>query len=262
MPARLLALTVLLAALLAAPAQAAVTATVAISGDRLIVTIKGTKVKAVSVVAGGKTYTLSKDRTRWRSKKSAAVAALAGKTVRVKVRPQRGATKTLSVKVPAPLPKAPPPVDAPIPGVPVLFPPPAAATTGNAAFEAIKGYLADSRFTDCPAGWPNCVVEERYSHFADGTHWYCRLTSTSGSDIRSVGEIAQIAGAEHNADGSWGVEYYLSSYGSTTFYSWSVSNQGVATGRYWGPGRSPQTGAPDQQLGPLQWARGARDCSY
>ena len=143
-----------------------------------------------------------------------------------------------------------------------LFPPPAAATTGDAAFNEIRAYLADSRFTDCPAGWPNCSVEQRYSHFADGTHYYCRLTPTSGSDIRSVGEIAKISGAEHNADGSWGVEYYLSSYGNTTFYSWSVSPMGVVTGRYWGPGRDPSSGAPNESIGPLQWVRGAKDCSY
>lgn len=259
MSARTFALAVLLTALLAAPAQAAVTATVAVSGSRLVVTVKGTKAKAVTVVAAGKRYPLTKSGSKWRSKKLAAVPAIAGTTVRVTVRPQRGATKTIRVKVPAP--KAPAPPDPAIPGAPVLFPPPAAPTTGNPAFEAIRGYLADSRFTDCAAGWPSCAVEERYSHFADGTHWYCRLTPTSGSDIRSVGEIAQISGAEHAADGSWGVEYFLSSYGNTTFYSWSVSPQGVATGRYWGPGRSPSSGAPDQQIGPLQWVRGARDCS-
>ena len=157
-----------------------------------------------------------------------------------------GGTKTLSVKVAghgarsaARSPRRPRhDAHGPAPSVPA----PAAPSTGNAAFEAIKGYLADSRFTDCPAGWPNCAVEERYSHFANGDHYYCRLTPTSGSDIRSYGSIAQISGAEHNADGSWGVEYYLSSYGNTTFYSWSVSNQGVVNGRYWGPDRTRPRG--------------------
>ncbi|MDA0180854.1 hypothetical protein OJ997_11165 [Solirubrobacter phytolaccae] len=267
---RLAAVAVLLTALLAAPAQAAVTATVAVSGSRLVVTVKGTKAKAVTLVVAGKRHTLSKSGSKWRTKVLTPVPSIAGTTVKVKVRPARGATKTISVKVPAaptppaPAPTAPPATaPAPTPAAPTtLFPPPAAATTGNQAFEEIKTYLADSRFTDCPASWPNCAVEERYSHFADGSHYYCRLTPTSGSDIRSVGEISQISGAEHGADGSWGVEYYLSSYGNTVFYSWSVSNQGVAYGRYWGPGRSPQSGPPNQQFGPLQWVRGAKDCSY
>ena len=87
---------------------------------------------------------------------------------------------------------------------------------------------------------------------------------SSGSDIRSYGSIGanDIAGAEHNADGSWGVEYYLNSYGNRVFYSWSVTDMGVATGRYWGPGRDPSSGAPNEQIGPLQWVRGAKDCSY
>jgi hypothetical protein len=188
--------------------------------------------------------------------------------VRVRVR-SAGGTRTLSTKVagtppavPAPAPPAAPApqIPAPAPGGP-LFPPPAQATTGDAAWQAIRGYLADSRFTDCPQGWPACAVEERYSHFANGDHWYCRMTPTSGSDIRSYGQIAQISGAEHNADGSWGVEYFLSSYGNTTFYSWRVAPNGAATGQYWGPGRSPSTGAADQVLTGLQWVRGARDCS-
>jgi len=178
-------------------------------------------------------------------------------------------TKTLSVKVactaPTPAPAA-PVAPAPVAPAPVtpgrLFPAPAKPSSGNEAFEAIKGYFADSRFTDCPAGWPACAVEERYSHFASGDQYYCRLTMSSGSDIKSYGQIQRISGAEHRADGSWGVEYYLSSYGNTTFYSWSVSPDGAVTGLYWGPGRDPSSGPADQQLTGLQWVRGAKDCSY
>src|ERR1700742_1361062 len=215
---RCLMLVAVLFALVAAPAQAAVTATVSVSGSRIVVKVKGAKPKAVTVVAAGKSYKLTKSGSAWRSKKLATPPVLAGTTVKVKVRTASG-TKTVSVKMPAPAP--PPPAPAPTPGAAPLFPPPAAAATGNAAFEAIKGYLADSSFTDCPAGWPNCSVETRYSHFAGGAHYYCYLTPTSDADVKSYGEIESISGAEHNADGSWGVEYYLSSYGNRTFYSWS-----------------------------------------
>jgi hypothetical protein len=267
MSARLLALAVLLTALLAAPAQAAVTATVSVSGSRFVVTVKGTKAKAVTLVAAGKSYKLTKSGSKWRSKKLAAVPVIAGTTVRVKVRPQRGATKTVRVKVPAPqappapTPPAPTPPAGP-PGAPVLFPPPAAASTGDAAWNAIRGWAANSTFTDCPAGWPNCAVETRYSHHADGSQYYCYLTPVSDSDVRSPGEIIRISGAEHKADGSWGFEYYLSSYGNTTFYSWTVTPQGTVTGNYWGPGRDPSSGPPNQSIGPLQYVSGAKTCSY
>jgi hypothetical protein len=260
MRARCLA-AVVLSLVLAAPAQAAVTAKVSIASKRIVVTVKGAKPKSVTVVAGGKSYKLSKRGAKWRSKAFDGAAALAGTAVKVKVR-SGSKTKTLSVKVAgtAPAPVAPPPPPAPT-GPQPLFPAPAAPTTGNAAFEEIKTYFADSRFTDCVAGWPNCAVEERYSHFANSDQYYCRLTPSSGSDIKSYGQISRISGAEHSADGSWGVEYYLSSYGNTVFYSWTVSPYGVTNGRYWRPGRDPSSGPPDQTLGPLQWVRGAKDCS-
>jgi hypothetical protein len=257
---------VVVSLVLAAPAQAAVTAKVSIVSKRIVVSVKGAKPKGVTVVAGGKSYKLTKSGSKWRSKAFDGAAALAGTAVKIKLR-SGNKTKTLSVKVagaaPAPAPVAPAPVaPAPSPaGTPPLFPPPAAATTGNAAYDEIKGYFADSRFTDCPTGWPTCAVEERYSHFANSDQYYCRLTPSSGSDIKSYGQISRISGAEHHADGSWIVEYYLSSYGNTVFYSWTVSPYGVTTGRYWRPGRDPSSGPPDQSLGPLQWVRGARDCS-
>jgi hypothetical protein len=262
MSARLLMLAVLLTALLAAPAHAAVTASVSVSGSRLVVTVKGTKARAVTLVAAGKTYKLTKSGSKWRSRKLATVPVVAGTTVRVRVRPQRGKTRTISVQVPAPkAPPAPTPPAAP-PGTPVLFPPPAAASTGDAAWNAIRAWAANSTFTDCPAGWPNCAVETRYSHHADGAQYFCRLTPTSGADISAFGEIIRISGAEHKADGSWGFEYYLSSYGNTTFYSWSITPQGVVTGNYWGPGRDPSSGQPNESLGPLQYVSGAKTCSY
>src|SRR4051794_8351899 len=257
------ALIVLLAMLvIAAPAEAAVSAQVTVSGQRLVVTLKGVKAKAVTLVAGGKSYKLTKSGAKWRSKPIPNVAAFAGTAVKIKVRPKKGATKTLSATVPGTAPGATAPAPTPAGPTP-LFPPPAAPTTGNAAFDEIKGYFADSSFTDCPAGWPNCgPYEERYSQFADGTTWYCRQTPTSGSDVHSIGTISRISGAEHAADGSWGIEYYLGTYGTTVFYSWTVSPTGVVNGRYWKAGRDPSSGAADQTLGPFQYVRGARDCSY
>src|SRR5829696_9064518 len=84
---------------LAAPAQAAVSAKVTVSGSRLVVTVKGAKAKAVSVVAGGKTYKLTKRGSKWRSKPIPGIGALAGAAVKVKVRSASG-TKTLSVTLP------------------------------------------------------------------------------------------------------------------------------------------------------------------
>src|SRR4051794_21765828 len=104
------ALIVLLAMLvIAAPAEAAVSAQVAVSGQRLVVTLKGVKAKAVTLVAGGKSYKLTKSGAKWRSKPIANLAALADSAVKIKVRPKKGATKTLSATVPgtAPVPKLP-----------------------------------------------------------------------------------------------------------------------------------------------------------
>src|SRR3954471_22449720 len=136
---------------IAAPAQAAVSAQVAVNGQRLVVTLKGVKAKAVTLVAGGKSYKLTKSGAKWRTKPITNVAALAGTAVKIKVRPKKGATKTISATVPgsAPAPKLPGTAPAPTPAGPApLFPPPAAPTTGTAAFNEIKGYFADSSFTD------------------------------------------------------------------------------------------------------------------
>jgi hypothetical protein len=108
----------------------------------------------------------------------------------------------------------------------------------------------NSRFTDCPPGWPNCAVEERYNHCAgggqSGNQEYHRLTPSSGSDIHAYGQYS-VTGAAAHPDGSWGVEYQLASYGNTTFYSWNVAANGSVTGLYVGPS------GEQQQLGPLQW---------
>ena len=149
----------------------------------------------------------------------------------------------------------------PVDGAP--FAPPGHDITGTEAANAILPFLANSSFTDCPAMFPACAVEERYGHFASGVMYYCRLTPTPGSDIINAGHAFQIIGADQKADGSWAVTLKVVSYGDAlTYYTWSVSTTGVAYGLYWGPGSNPTTDAPSQRIGPLQWVRGARDCSY
>lgn len=151
------------------------------------------------------------------------------------------------------------------PGTPSLFGTPGTDSVGQPAYDAIKGFLADSTFTDCPARWPNCAVEQRYGHFANGNVFSCRLTSVgAGSDIiNGASPITQILGAEQHADGSWAVSYARDSYGNTVYYTWHVSATGQVTGLYWGPGTTdPSTTAPTEQISGLVWVRGARDCSY
>jgi hypothetical protein len=159
---------------------------------------------------------------------------------------------------PAPgTPTTPGPVDGP------PFSPPGHDITGTEAANAILPFLANSTFTDCPTGFPTCPYEERYGHFADGSMYYCRLTPTSGSDIINAAHPFQIIGADQKADGSWAVTLKVVSYGDAlTYYTWTVTTAGVATGLYWGPGSNPQTDAATQQIGPLRWVRGARNCSY
>ncbi|HEU5142433.1 MAG TPA: hypothetical protein VFU04_04665 [Solirubrobacterales bacterium] len=147
---------------------------------------------------------------------------------------------------------APKPGPAPSPGAQSLFEPPGRKLEGNDALPFLQRYLANSTFTDCPAGWPNCAVEERYSHFGDGSFYYCRLTPTSGSDIRSS-QSYQVQNAVVEADGSWTFNEAVSGGG---FYEWRVATNGQVVGAY-----SFEGGAPEQ-LGPLQYVSGGRDCSY
>lgn len=146
-----------------------------------------------------------------------------------------------------------------------LFNPPGRDLEGQDAANAIIPYLANSTFTDCVPGYPNCIVEERYGYFENGNSYYCRLTNNSGSDIINGAHPYQIVGASMKADGSWGVTLRVISYGDAiTYYNWWVDTAGVAYGAYWNSSTSPYTAPenPSQRMGPLQWVRGARDCSY
>ena len=131
-----------------------------------------------------------------------------------------------------------------------LFEKPSGELTGQDAFNHFSRYFLNSRFTDCPAGWPNCAVEERYDHCSNYSWAYHRYTPTSGSDINSYGSY-QVTGAAAHTDGSWGVEYNVFAYSTQSFYSWNVAANGTVTGVYTGPSGDVQ------QLGPLQWQQPA-----
>lgn len=256
--------------LAAGPAAAGVRATASVQsaagGKRLAVKVarKGSlsarqRPTGVTVKAAGRSYKLRRPAARnglgtWRSKvyRGAAadrLAGLAGTRIRVVVRSRSGArTLRTGVRGAAPAPSPTPPTTPPPSSGP--FEKPSGELSGEAAFAHISRYFVNSRFTDCPAGWPACAVEERYNHCAGGgrtgNQEYHRYTPSSGSDINSYGQY-QVTGAAAHPDGSWGVEYALESYGNQTFYSWNVAANGTVTGVYTGPS------GEQQQLGPLQW---------
>jgi hypothetical protein len=143
------------------------------------------------------------------------------------------------------------------PPQPPLFAKPSGELSGQDAFNHFSRYFLNSRFTDCPAGWPNCAVEERYDQCSNYSWAYHRYTPTSGADINSYGSYT-VTGAAAHPDGSWQVEYVVDAYGSQSFYSWDVAANGAVVGRYWAPGNAPPN-APNEQLGPLQWKQ-PTDC--
>jgi hypothetical protein len=246
--------------LLVSPASAA-SPKAAVNGDRVVVKFTGKRPSKVTMKVAGSKYRLKRSGKVWRTKtlSAAQLTAITGATAKIIAR-IKGKTRTFSATVNGTTPTTLPTTPGPGPAQP-LFVAPGVDRTGSEAWEAVKGYFADSTLTDCTAGWPNCAVEERYAVFADGTHWYCRLTPTSGSDIRAVGSIAQIVGAEQKADGAWGVSFALNSYGNTTYYTHRVAANGSATLQYWGPGVDV-SGPPSEVKTGLNWLRGAKDCSY
>ena len=144
-----------------------------------------------------------------------------------------------------------------IPGPPSLFEAPGQKLEGEAAKPFLEKYLLNSTFTDCVPGWPNCSVEQRYSHAVDSSFHYCRLTSVSGADINSVGTYG-VDNARVEPDGSWIFHEIVSAYGNESEYEWQVSTTGVVTGAY-----RFQPGSAIEKLGPLQYVGGvAKDCSY
>jgi hypothetical protein len=250
----------------------------AAGATRIVVTVGGLgtvpvreRPTAISLVAGKATFRLTKvNARRWRSAplKPAAISrlrALRGKRVTVRVRSRAGvralrpllgvpASTRAAPVLPGPGAPSPDPGQGTQPGPSgpgSLFTAPGSRLEGQAAYTHFARWFEGSRFTDCPAGWPACAVEERYNHCAGGAWEYFRLTPTSGSDIRSVGSF-QVTGAVADTDGSWAVEYIVDAYGSQSFYSWRVAPDGTVNGGYWAPGNAPPS-APSQLLGPLRW---------
>ena len=137
------------------------------------------------------------------------------------------------------------------------FEKPSGELTGQAAFDHFKRYFLNSRFTDCPGGWPSCAVEERYDQCENFSWAYHRYTPTSGADINSYGSYT-VTGAAAHPDSSWQVEYVVSAYGNQSFYSWDIAPDGTVVGRFWAPGNGPPN-PPSENLGPLRWQQ-PTDC--
>lgn len=160
---------------------------------------------------------------------------------------------------PTPTVPAPGPVSTPTPAP--LFARPTSALTGDPAYQAVKGYLADSTLTTCVAGWPNCSVEERYSIADDGTFRYCRLTPNAGSDVNNVGTFIGAVGAEQAVDGSWAVSFQENSYGNVHQYTFRVAADGSASVLYW-DGTTSFSGPQNASYTGFTWLRGAKTCAY
>lgn len=137
-----------------------------------------------------------------------------------------------------------------------LFEAPGRRLTGNEAVPFLEKYLFNSTFTDCPAGWPNCSVEQRYSHTSGGSFYYCRLTSVSGADIINGAKAYQVQNVVVEADGSWTFNEQVENSGGSSFYEWHVATNGAVNGAY------QFNGGAFEQIGGLQYVSGARDCSY
>jgi hypothetical protein len=148
--------------------------------------------------------------------------------------------------------------DTPAPGPTGLFEAPGKQLDGESAKPFLQKYLLNSRFTDCPTGWPSCGgFEDRYSHVADGTFYKCLLRPTSGSDVKSVGGYT-VDNARIEADGSWIFHEVISWYGYYSAYEWHVAANGAVEGAY----ESTAGSGSAEKLPPLQYVAGARDCSY
>ncbi|HTR73656.1 MAG TPA: hypothetical protein VMH33_00155 [Solirubrobacterales bacterium] len=169
-----------------------------------------------------------------------------GKKVKV-CRKAHGKGKGTGTPTPAPTPPAP---------AAGLFEAPGKKLEGEAAKPFLEKYLANSTFTSCPAGWPNCGgFEDRYSHGPGSTFHKCILRPTSGSDI-IVTDSYGLEAAVVEPDGSWTFREVVYDYGHYPHYEWHVSTTGVVEGAY------QYENGPIEKIGPLQYLAGAKDCSY
>lgn len=278
-------LVLLILATLVTPAQAALGGQAVVNVNRVVVTITGAKPTKATLVVGGTAYRLARSGTTWRTKplKASVLAKVTGKKAKVKVTvkgTKRVLRTTIKAQETAPPPQAPgtpqtpgapgtpgtPGTGTPGTGTSPLFAAPGVDREGQEAWDAIKGYFANSTMTNCPQGWPACAVEWRYGFFENGTIASCRLQSVSGGDITSYYDFVQVTGVSQYADGSWGVSF-LGQYRAFSEYNPSsfaviVGANGVGEVRYWSPGVDPATQAPSDRHTDLLWMRGAKDCSY
>jgi hypothetical protein len=260
----------------------------ALTSDKALA--KRKRPNSVSLAGKNTTFALTKVKGTaapgtWRSalltgKRAATAQGLIGSVVRVIVTAPQGKS-TLSVTAlappvgnvpgtqtptgtttPTPIPGAnptPAPTPTPAPAPTSLFGTPSAPLVGQPALDALLPYFTNARFTDCPLGWPNCAVEERYGIYANGNQWYCRLTFSSGADIHSFGNNLTVTGASQAVDGSWAISYAILTYSNIVNYRWDVSPLGAATGAYWREGVNVN-GPPTSTMTGMQWMRGAMDC--
>ena len=134
------------------------------------------------------------------------------------------------------------------------FQAPGRRLVGEEAMPFLQRYLWNSTFTDCPEGFPNCSLEERYSHTSGGAFYYCRLSLDYGSDVVNGPRAYQVQNAIVEANGSWTFTEVVDNDGSAVVYEWHLAADGVVSGFYRSGGV--------EQLGPFQYVSGARDCSY
>ncbi len=159
--------------------------------------------------------------TLWqnRSRAAGAVARLSEKHVVVIVRTARGTTRFRRAV-------APPPV--------IFDDPPPRTVRGEEAWRYVKQYFVNSRFTDCPGGWPSCDAERRINHCAGGDMtggWQRRdFPPTLTSDVSGTYSIKDVW---TSSSGSWGVTYAVQlSSGVTGTVVWAVAPSGYASGAY------------------------------
>lgn len=209
-----------------------------------------------------KTKKKAKAKAKARAKRKACKKGYVRKTVKVKRKGKTVRVKRCRKKKPKATPKqrasAPSQPGTPTPTGPTptgsqrLFDPPGAQLEGEAARPFLERYLSDSRFTDCPSGFPSCAAEQRYSHFADKSFFRCKLPQGPDADVASTYEIESAVVA---ADGSWTFDAVVQTSPRASLYHWEVAIDGTVTGSYKVPGPTPP-----EQIGPLRYVAGARAC--
>ncbi len=131
------------------------------------------------------------------------------------------------------------------------------ADSGNEAVPFLEKYLFNSTFTDCPAGWPNCIgraalqphlwrllllLPPDLGRRAPTSSTAPRPTRCRTSSSRPTAPGPSTSSVENS--------------GGSSFYEWHVTTNGAVNGAY------QFNGGAFEQIGGLQYVSGARDCSY